>query len=112
MALARLATGRFEGTNAGQDDAATAVTSRASGAATTVMGSNSSRFLGEFNPLLSRPLEPRTMNTGVVLLDELSDALAQLRASEEYQRSHKKKDAVKSYIDEVARFATATRFRK
>ncbi len=79
---------------------------------TSVVGSSQARFLGEYNPLLSQPLERRTMNSGVVTLPELTAALDELQRSDEYQRNHKKKDSVKAYLDEVARFSSATKFRK
>ena len=79
---------------------------------TTVVGSSQARFLGEYNPLLNKPIERRTMNSDVVLLPELTKALEELRHTEEFNRNHKKKDSVKGYMDEVAKFSAATKFRK
>ena len=125
MALARLNCGRwFEDQNAvdansganarsvAGDGQGTTVSNATTSEKSSVVGSGCSRFLGEYNPLLNLPLERRTMNTDVVLLPELTEALAALSSSEAARKHHKRKDDVKGYLDEVAKFTKATRFRK
>ena len=96
----------------GKTNASTFTTQSSTTGKTTVVGSSQARFLGEYNPLLNKPIERRTMNSDVVLLPELTKALEELRHTEEFNRNHKKKDSVKGYMDEVAKFSAATKFRK
>ena len=96
----------------GKTNASTITTTSTTTGKTTVVGSSQARFLGEYNPLLNKPIERRNMNSDVVLLPELTKALEDLQHSDEYHRNHKKKDSVKGYLDEVAKFSAATKFRK
>jgi hypothetical protein len=120
--FSRLNNGRFDEDNSisnpghqtviNRDGNSSSVAGSTTTTKTSVVGSTQARFLGEFNPLLNKPIERRTMNTNVVLLPELTKALEELSHSEEYHRNHKKKDSVKAYMDEVAKFSAATKFRK
>ena len=122
MALARLNCGRFNeeapehSVSRSEGGEAAASSTVGGGSALTktasVVGTSQARFLGEYNPLLNLPLKRRTMNTDVVLLPELTDALEELHKSQVMHANHKKKDSVKAYLDEVAKFSQATRFRK
>lgn len=107
MALARLGTSRFSD-EAGQNTAD--ATSRSiisdatsAGNKSTVMGSTSARFLGEYNPELNKPIPRREMNTGITLLPELTAELEKLRKVQATQ-NHKTKDELKKFLNESARF--------
>eukprot|EP00742_Colponemidia_sp_Colp-10_P018767 GILJ01021712.1.p1 GENE.GILJ01021712.1~~GILJ01021712.1.p1 ORF type:complete len:100 (+),score=19.52 GILJ01021712.1:72-371(+) len=71
-------------------------------------GCTTARYLGWYCESLDKPLERPTLNTGVILDDELTQLLQEDRRSDEMTRHRKQRDQLKTFMDEIEKYKAVT----
>jgi hypothetical protein len=74
-----------------------------------IVGTSMARFLNQYNPQYDKPYKHEDNNRGQYVDRELTRVLAEERASEEAKKHNKRKDDVKSYMNEFVKFKSITR---
>ena len=72
------------------------------------IGCTTARYLGWYCDTLDKPHERSTLNTGVILDDELTRMLEEDRQSHDMTRHRKKKDQLKTFMDEIEKYKSVT----
>lgn len=75
----------------------------------SIVGSGMARFLNQYNPYHNKPYERPTANQGVYLDPDLQSALEAERKATAARQHNKKKDWMKSYMDECVKFQSITK---
>lgn len=71
-------------------------------------GCTTARYLGWYCESLAKPFERPTLNSGVILDDELTRMLEEDRRSPEMTCHRKKRDQLKTFMDEIEKYKSVT----
>lgn len=71
-------------------------------------GCATARYLGWYCDSLDKPIERPNLNTGIILDDELTRMLEEDRRSDEMTRHRKKRDQIKTFMDEIEKYKSVT----
>ena len=74
-----------------------------------MVGTSMARFLNQYNPHHDKPYERPNPNQGLYLDPELTKLLEEERKSAYMAKNHKRKDWMKSYMDEWVKFSSITK---
>jgi hypothetical protein len=74
-----------------------------------MVGTSMARFLNQYNPFHDKPYERPSPNQGLVLDAQLEKMLEEDRKSQRMNVHRKKKDWMKSYMDEWVKFQSITK---